>query len=394
MNTPSPEPARVGRRLVYYLAGFDTRSARSYHQLYQTEAKLQQAVNACEYEVSDPDADGPHAVTWRVTARHADGAQVETRYSFLQWNDIVREHWPASSARVAASVPSVYWKLWLNGAIGKTWQLSRPFGWMLVLPLLYCAVGLVAAAAAAFGGAALAARWAPGGGIAAMALAGAAAGALVAQGALVATERSRVFWLMRAWKFMLYWGREGSDPLQARWEAFAQKIETDLQAGPVDEALIVGHSAGAMVAIAVAERWLALDRQGRPPSEKVKLVTLGNATPILGLIPEAAWFRRQIAVVGASDMPWIDFTAPSDPLCYALVNPFTACGLPVPSRSSYRVKSARFDRMFRPEDYALVRRDYFRIHFQYLMSTWQPVENDYFRLTAGPHALVVDASAG
>jgi len=49
--------------------------------------------------------------------------------------------------------------------------------------------------------------------------------------------------------------------------------------------------------------------------------------------------------------------------------------------------------MFKPENYAKVRRDYFRIHFQYLMSTWQPVENDYFLLTAGPRPLVVDASA-
>ena len=293
---------------------------------------------------------------------------------------------------MAASVPAFYWAFARNGGIAKTWRLSRGFGWMLILPLLFTSVGIAAAAAAAMGAAALTAMWASAGTAAAV-LAGVAAGALVSLGALVVTERSRVYWLMRAWKFLLYWGRQESDPLQPRWDEFAQKIEADLQQEPVDEVLIVGHSAGAMVAIAVAERWLALPRQGRPRSDKVKLVTLGNATPILSIIPEAAWFRRQIAAVGAADLPWIDYTAPTDPLCYALVDPFTSCGLPSPARRTYRVKSARFDRMFRPEDYALVRRDYFRIHFQYLMSTWQPVENDYFRLTAGPWPLVVDASA-
>ena len=391
MNTPSPSPVR--RRLVYYLAGFDTRSARFYHQLYKTEAALQQPVNGCEYEVGDPVPDGPHCATWTVRAR-CGGSSVETRYSFLHWNDIVREHWPASSARVASRLPAFYWTYWRNGGVGKTWRLCRAFGWMLMLPLLFVLAGLLVAGLAALGAAALAMRWAPGGSLGTTAtwLAAGIAGALVFQGALVATERSRVFWLMRAWTFMLHWGQK-SDPLQARWDEFAQKIESDLLTEPVDEVLIIGHSAGAMSAIAVAERWLALARDGRMPPDKVKLVTIGNATPLLGVIPEAEWFRRQIAAVGASDMPWIDYTAPSDPLCYALVNPFVACGLPSPERKTYRVKSARFDKMFRPEDYAQVRRDYFRIHFQYLMSTWQPVENDYFSLTAGPWPLVVDSSA-
>lgn len=385
-DDPDQTPLRF--RQVYYLAGFDTRSARFYHQLYESQAALQQPVNGCRYRVDAPYPSAPHATTWMIDAQCGEH-RVQTRYSFLQWNDIVRDHWPASTLRVAATIPALYWRFATNGVLGQTWRLSRAFFWMLILPLLFA---LASAAAAIVGG--TAAAWLAGA-VGQAAHAGAAAIATFAAiflAGLFHAERQRVFWLMRAWNFMLHWAGPGAAPLQQRWDEFAGQIDIDLQTQVADEVLIIGHSAGAMAAIAVAESWLARANGGARPA-KVKLVTIGNATPILSTIPQAGWFREQIARVGASRMPWIDFTAPSDPLCHALVDPFTSCGLPLPARDSYRLKSARFDRMFDPAEYAPIRGDYFRIHFQYLMATRHPVENDYFQLTAGPQPLLVDASA-
>ncbi|MEO7392687.1 MAG: hypothetical protein ABIU58_10960 [Ramlibacter sp.] len=225
MNTPSPRARHVARRLVYYLAGFDTRSARFYHQLYQTEARLQQTVNGCEYEIGDPEPDGPHAVTWTVKGRHAEGGQVDTRYSFLQWNDIF-PLWAGWPPRLRRSAPQ-------------------------------------------------------------------------------------------------------------RWRR--------------------GHGAGGSGGCRAGDQGRAHRNRAVP----CLLADAGLEFPAVLGPPRA---RPAPAALGC-------FTAPTDPLCYALVNPFTACGLPAPSHPGYRLKSARFDRMFRPEDYAQVRRDYFRIHFQYLMST-------------------------
>jgi hypothetical protein len=155
-----------------------------------------------------------------------------------------------------------------------------------------------------------------------------------------------------------------------------------------DEVLIVGHCGGTMAAVCVADRFLAtLPAPGGPP---VKLVTLGSVIPLLGVVREAHWFRAQLARVGNSAMPWKAFSAPADPLCYPLVDPFAVCGLPAPAGSGgFQIKSSRFDQMFDPATYALTRRNAFRIHFQYLMATQLPVDNDYFTLTAGPRALVV-----
>lgn len=384
MNPPAAADAPpVTRRRVYYLAGFDTRGPRAYHAMYRSEAERQQAINNCRYTVSDLQPGAEHSSQFTV---HTEGpfGRVDTCYTFLQWNDIIRAHWPASALKVAAGIPAFYRHYGRSGALGRTRELARPFYLMIMLPLWYVLVGSVLGLLAGLGLAWLAT--ANGLGTGAAVASGLAGFALLIAGTLFACERQKVFWLMRAWTFMVAWAREPASTRE-RWEQFAAQLDAELAAHPADEVLIVGHSAGAMAAISLTERWLARATAHGPRPAHVKLMTIGNATPLLGLIPEANWFRAQIAAVGEADIEWMEYTAPADPLCYALVNPFEACGLPRPQRPGYRIKSARFDKMFDADKYRKIRRDFFKIHFQYLVATDRPVDNDYFTLTAGPRPL-------
>jgi hypothetical protein len=373
----------VRRRLVYYFAGFDTRSARHYHALYQEGAAAQQAVDACRYEVGPLETESDRVAAWTIGSDGPEGP-VTTRYRFMAWNDIVRTHWPATPWPLLPRMPAFYLRFAACGALGRTWRIARPFAWMVLAPLVQVtaalAVSLVAAALAAWAvgrlapqatGAALAAGIAGGLGMFALG---------IAHG-----ERWRVFWLMRAWPFLWSWIHGRLPEIGQRCDAFAAQVDADLGAEAVDEVLLIGHSAGTMTALSVAARWLA--RRGSAGPGPVKLVTLGQVHPFFGLVPGGAWYRDEMRHVADSGMLWIDYTAPSDPLCYALVDARTACGLPVLAQHRYRAKSSRFDRMFEPARYATLRRDFFRIHFQYLMATERPVDNSYFRMTAGPTAL-------
>jgi hypothetical protein len=67
-----------------------------------------------------------------------------------------------------------------------------------------------------------------------------------------------------------------------------------------------------------------------------------------------------------------------------LTNPLTGANVPGSPDGRVAVRSARFDRMFDADEYSRLRKDGFRIHFQYLMATAKPVANDYFSLVAGP----------
>jgi hypothetical protein len=382
---PQRDTPPVRRRTVYYLSGFDPRGARFYHQLYRDEAALQAPVNGCAYTVGGRRSAGEHATEWAVQSVCGD-QRVDTRYVFLRWDDLVRDHWLASARDVITALPGFYWHHTTSGALGDTLRRAPRAFWSMVTPLVYGLLTVALAALLAWGAGWLAQRAFGSQTI------GVGLGLVVAAGILkagmVTAERLRLFWLSRILVFVVRWGRTRPAPLDTRWAAFAERIHADLANDPhgvPDEVLIVGHSVGAMAAVAVADRWLAL--QGGPPAPAVKLLTLGGVNPMLGSVPESGWFRDQLRRVGQSGMPWLDSTAPVDPLCFALVDPFDACGLTASARPGYRLKSARFDKMFASADYAQLQRDAFRIHFQYLMSTQLPVENDYFSLTAGPRPL-------
>jgi hypothetical protein len=52
-----------------------------------------------------------------------------------------------------------------------------------------------------------------------------------------------------------------------------------------------------------------------------------------------------------------------------------------------KLLSPKFAEMFEPAAYAELRRDKFRMHFQYLMASPRPVRFEYFAITAGAEML-------
>jgi pimeloyl-ACP methyl ester carboxylesterase len=150
-----------------------------------------------------------------------------------------------------------------------------------------------------------------------------------------------------------------------------------------DEILIVGHSVGTQIAVAAVAR--ALARLGNRDI-RLSLLTLGHTIPLEALHPTAQRFRAEImAVAGDRRVTWIDVSAAIDSACFPLCDPLQASGLaqPDPSDPKPKIVSARFPKLFRPESYAVLRREFRRAHFQYLLSAELPGDYDYFLITAG-----------
>ncbi|MES2941540.1 MAG: hypothetical protein V4772_01580 [Pseudomonadota bacterium] len=384
-QTPDTEPTR---RRVYYISGFDPRGARFYHQLYRSEAAKQEAINGYRYEVGKRQKTGEHTSNWQIratpSAPDAKTVETHTSYTFLGWDDLIRENWITSQAQVLARMPAYYAHYLSNGGMRKA-LASTPRGFTtLVAPFFYALVTLLLAALVGSAIAWLAAwlvqtqnHWFTG-------LVGLAVAVAVIKGAVMLAEKNRLFWMMRILLFVMHWGRSNPPELERRWNQFADIIHADNLQHPDDEVLIIGHSVGGLAAITVAERYLALQPQPFKP-DSVKLLVLGNLTPLMGVLPQAGWFRDKLVTLGQSGLPWFDYSAAADPLCCRLVDPFALCALP-PATAAYKIRSARFHRMFSTADFKRRSRDGFAIHFQYLMATHLPVDNDFFSLTAGPVA--------
>ena len=388
--TPSSRaPGGVRRRHVVYLSGFDPQGPGHYHALYAEQAALQAKVNGVRIDVGPRERAGRNAA-WNVRWGAVESGQsVVTRYEFLRWDDIVREHWPRGQWRLLALTLATTARMVLNGSLWRILQTSWPAFVALAAP-----AGLIMAVTSGAVGIAALATFAWQAGSPALAFGVAAAlGAGLMRFARRAQAKVQMAWLMRSASVILEQARGRLPALESRLDEFAQRI-VGLAASPdLDEVLVVGHSSGAMLAVSAMARALALDAHLLDRHARVALLTLGQCIPVLSYQPEARLFRSELSRLrDTSSLVWIDFTAPPDGCCFALIDPTEVCldgisGTSEQEAAGPRRLSPRFAQSFPSERYRLIRRDKHRCHFQYLMATELPASFDYFSVTAGPMTL-------
>jgi hypothetical protein len=378
----------VRRRCVFYVSGFDPAGAARYHALYATEAARQAALGTIALQVGPRVRQQARDSSWEIDAVEG-GEAVHTRYEFLQWDDIVRQHWTRSRVRLSRDLVQASLHVLRSGAARTMWGAHRTAALVVLLPFvlmttLVFGTPLAAAAAAlvvcAFGGGTLAA------------LAGAAlAAALLVRELLRRSVAYSADWIARSLAFTVRQARGEVSELPLLLERHAQRIAARLAQGDDDEVLVVGHSSGSILAVAIVARVLAHLPVAAPASRPVfSLLTLGQCIPVLGALPEAGAFRDELRAVGTSPrVDWIDFSAAPDACCFPLVDPLAACGVrsAVGGATGPRLLSPRFFQMFEPAEYAARRRDKFSLHFQYLKAGQRAVDYDYFRITAGARTL-------
>lgn len=383
-------PGSVRRRHVLYVSGFDPKGPAHYHRLLGEQAALAGALGGYRVEVGGRRRASEHSARWPL--QYFSGSSVggevtvDTGFEFLRWDDIVRTHWTRNPAVLAWQLVSTTLLYLHTGALWKMLKLSWPpvlalvapfvllIGLLLSLPAAWLLASWVATATGSWWAAATAG----------LTVFGAAAGL-----ALWTERRMNVQWLLRSYAFTALQGTRGCPELEGRVDHFAQIIVERVKAKPTcDEVLIVAHSSGGIVATAALARALMLDPQLAAHGPRLSLLTLGQWSPLLSSLPTAQRFRDELACI--ADQPaidWVDFTAPPDGCCFALTDPIAAAGLTARRPDHPRLLSPRFAELFSTTRYAAVRRDRFRLHFQYLMTAERAGAYDFTAIIAGPMTL-------
>lgn len=385
--------AAVRRRVVLYVGGFDPRGPAHYHRLYRDNALQQAAVNGVAIEVGARETVSEQFACWSVRRTDAkSGSRVETRYEFLRWDDLVRAHWPANLALQIGQTLGVAWAYLRCGAMAQMRRMDwRPWSALMFPPLMLVVLGLVFPALLLLMlGLGQHAGWTTPWQLGNAALLALYGGACLFAWAV--DRRMQFQWLMRTWVFTHRMAVHKVGGLNDRLDAFARRLcQSCLEPG-LDEVLVVGHSLGTMLAPAMVARALRLDPQLARHGPRLSLLNLGQCSPMLSSFPGTDWFADDLEhVAQAQALDWLDFTAPSDYCSFALVDPVAAAGRASTGRP--KLLSARFVTMFPPARYAEIRKDAFRLHFQYLMATEQLSAYDYFEVTAGPLTLGARYSA-
>lgn len=366
----------VRRRTVLYLSGFDPRGSRYYHKLYREEAQKQARISGYAIEVGPRVRRDSHVSGWSVRFER-DGTRTDTDYLFCEWDDIVREFWVKSPIKLGWVTLTASWRALRSGVFAKTLQWSWPAAMTstmpaaIILTLLIVSLGLGALGAYLFGAIGL--------------LAGLAIGIGLLLLAYRLEQKFNLTWVGRILSFHEREEQSRTRILDRRRDLFGELLKAHLRADETEEVLVVGHSYGAALAIAVAARGLAAAGDASP---RLSLLTLGQTLMWLAWLPGATTMREEIAAVATSrDVNWIDVTAPPDGACFALVDAYTAIGDRDTTRANPKLLNARFHETMVPEAYARRTRDWIKLHFQYLMASVKVSDYDYFAITAGPISL-------
>lgn len=380
-STTQPPIAGVRKRHVFYFSGFDPRGAAHYHTLYGTESKLQAPLNGLDLDMGKRRRNGRLASCWKISL---SGGGTETEYEFLRWDDLIRKRWPKNEWELLKSALPVYWVFLRANLVGKLLKIAWPSALTVSYPILaflgVMLAGLGLAIAAWF----LSSPW----------WAGVLAGGLILAASVALARwldgRFRSYWLLRTYGLMQPWVYGKVPELDERIREFARHIADQIRASDADEVLLVGHSVGTILSIPLVAELLRLEPRLGQDGPAFGLVTLGNCIPLVSLLPGSGIFRdRLLQVATAPGVRWLDFSARRDGASVTQVDPLAVSGISRPPGIPRRPLQfpVRIVKMFSPDTYARLKKDIFRIHFQYIMAGDLLTDYDFFAITAGPKFL-------
>jgi pimeloyl-ACP methyl ester carboxylesterase len=370
----------VYKRHFFHAPGFDPYDPASQHRRFVRETGRFQAtwnVSAAVSELRDPSAGEGH---WTVTTA-APGWKVETSYEILDWHDIVRADLDSSGTSRLWNGLVTFVDFIVSGAVRRyfaaNWRYAMFFFVPFVDVILFAAVAIAAGwiAGALLGYSAL-------GGAAALAIAVLSFGLLMRWPG----ERWRVGHGLADWVFARDYMLRRRPDVEARVEAFADRLLARVRRGGVDEIIIAGHSLGATIVIDMLARALARDPDLGRHGPKLGVLTIGATIPKLALHPGGGWVREAARRVAAEpSLPWAEFQARDDVISFHKFHPVQLTRFnDVNDASPPVIRRVQIHEMLSEAALRRYRFDFMRLHYQFVMANERRALYDYFMLICGP----------
>jgi len=374
---------KVFRRRVFYIPGYDPFPPRRYRELYRKEGRLQADISRYDLTLTARPSEPDRPYGWRVTSQIGSPAEVEVEV--LVWSDLVQH---SMRRGVAGTYVLLLKTAWTYGASGALWQLlllrkgpmiAALYPAVLLLGQALLALGLGAVVLWLVAGLPWGGEW----------LLAALLVWAVLEGFRRLDRRLFAYYLLHDYAFTAVAGGAYPQVLESRLTAFRAEVAAALATG-VDEVLLVAHSSGVHLGVSVLAD---LIRDGVPKSgPALGFLSLGQAVPMASFLPKAGRLRADLAYLSTRpEVTWVDVTAPGDGCCFALCDPVAVSGVAPAGQVWPLVISAAFSQTLSSARWQELKRQYFRLHFQYLCAfdnlRGRRFDYDYFRITAGPMTL-------
>ncbi len=360
------------KRLVFHLGGYDPVAPEAAYRRFVRELRRFEGTWSATASVSPPEV-REDETGWRVVASGPNW-RVETEYRLVRWDDVIeaagrRPTWLRIPLGLVAFCDFVVsGTLW--GYLRTNWRYA---GFFLYPFLLFAALAAVATLVGILVAPAVGST-----------LAGVLAGVL-ALAALLQWPGRQLYLplLFDDWIFSRAYVRRGDPVLEARLERIAHEVGKAARDGEADEILVVGHSLGAVLAVDLLDRALGFDPTLGRDGPRVALLSIGSSILKIGLHPGATRLRAALErVASAPGVFWAEYQALTDVMNFYKTAPMAALGLTAAAGPLVRI--VRVSHMLDPAAYRRIRRNFFRVHCQFVSANDRRTAYDYFMLLCGP----------
>ena len=362
----------IQSRIVLHFPGFEPLDAEAHRQRYKRSAAQASAVWQARFEAGDLVVDGQGA-HFTVDARGEDWA-VRSQIHVFDHNALISAMrseplW----MQIAKGFKAGFDVVRQGGAWGYFRHAWR-FGLFFLFPFLFMAAGIalavnIAAIPSTFE---LSALW--------FLVALPAAYLVFRHGVIAFSDRYHVLHLLADWRLAVAVA-ENREEIGAFIERAADEACSALE-GAADEILVTSHSMGANFAISVVARLLEKS-PGALKGRRLVFVTLGGAALQCSLLSSASLLRQRIgALARHPSIDWFDIQCLTDPIHLYKCHTVALSGhadAPQP-----KLVFIRFKHALSAQRYQKNRRDFLRMHRQYVLGPDQPSGFDFTLMTAGP----------
>ncbi|POR51895.1 hypothetical protein [Bosea psychrotolerans] len=363
---------KVFRRRVYHIGGYDHARPEIVHGRFVRELRRFERVWAASATASEPSI-AEDLATWQVQTSGANW-QSETEFCLVRWDDVIATTGAAPMWRRLPGGLLSFFDFILAGAFWGYLRASWRYAMFFLYPFLILAVLTLLALA---GGLALARATGSG-------LTGIGAG--IGMFLLLFHAAQRWLYLgllLDDWIFSRRYIRRGDAVLDDRLQRVAADIIRAAQDDAVDEILIIGHSLGAVLAIDLIDRAITAGLLPRDGGPRITFLSAGSSVLKIGLHRGASRLRAAVARLSAVHrLFWADYQARSDVMNFYRSDPLPLMGLA--KTDSPLIRSVSIRRMLDPARYPRIRRNWYRMHCQFVRGNDRRAPYDYFMFTCGP----------
>jgi hypothetical protein len=353
------------RRLVFLFAGFETHNSEAQRLRFDYAAQKTGLLWDSSFEVGALEPADGGCPEFRVAAR-GPGWEAQTDIVVCDWSGLIAEAEGENSGKRFLLGVWALTSFALNGTLFRYVRTSWRYGLFFLYPGLLIVTALAPLALAAKGGAA------------------ALAAVLLSAGLLwLFSSKLLLMTLLDNWRFARVAALERDAAIASKTAFFATAMRRRVQAFHAEdkggEVLVAAHSLGAYFAVMSLGGALAEMKPHQPPPS---LLMAGSSLLKIALHPKAVWLRAAVGDIARSDVPWLDVQSLTDVLNFYRADPAAALG--VAAKRPPVLQYVRFRSMLTAETYRRIKRNWLRVHRQFVLAGERRTNYSFHMMLAGP----------